>query len=67
MPLSPGSVKVRTECIDQLRKWHSLLGEGIITQADYDKIQGTILKDMMWVLSPYAESYQRYYTSNYHT
>jgi hypothetical protein len=39
LPVSPG--KSVTECIDQLRKWHSLLNEEIIT------LQETILKDML--------------------
>ena len=31
MPLSLGKrVRVQTECIDQLKKWHGLLDEGII-------------------------------------
>ena len=40
-------MKVRSECIDQLKKLHSLLGDGIITDADYEKIRETILKDIV--------------------
>ena len=40
-------VFVRSECIDQLKRWHNLLSEGIISQDDYDKVQRAILKDMM--------------------
>ena len=48
LPASPGKrVKVRSECIDQLKKLHSLLGDGIITDADYEKITETILKDIV--------------------
>ena len=47
-PMSPRKrLGLRTECIDQLNKWHSLLEKGAITQADYDKVQQTILKDIM--------------------
>lgn len=40
-------VSLRTECIDQLSKWHDLLEKQVITQEDYDKVQQTILKDIM--------------------
>ena len=46
--LSPQKrVSLRTECIDQLNKWHGLLENHIITQEEYDKVQQTILKDIM--------------------
>ena len=40
-------VSLRTECIDQLSKWHGLLEKQVITQDDYNKVQQTILKDIM--------------------
>ena len=44
---SPGRrVSIRSECIDQLKKWHSLLDCGAITKEQYDEIQGTILSDV---------------------
>ena len=47
-PMSPTKrVSLRSECIEQLNKWHSLLEKGIITQANYDRVQQTILKDIM--------------------
>lgn len=48
-PPSPGKrVSMRSECISQLKNWHSLLEQGVIAQAVYDKVQQTILKDIMW-------------------
>lgn len=47
MAVSPGKrVSLRSECINQLEKWHSLLGKGIITQNKYDDLQKAILNDM---------------------
>ena len=44
---SPGKkVKIRSECIDQLQKWHDLLNCGAITQNQYDEFQDKILKDI---------------------
>ena len=44
--VSPGRrVGLRTECIDQLKKWHALLVDGAITKAQYD-FQAKILNDM---------------------
>ena len=44
---SPGRrVGLRTECIDQLKKWHALLVDGAITNAQYDDFQAKILNDM---------------------
>ena len=44
---SPGRrVSIRSECIDQLKKWHALLDCGAITKEQYDEIQGTILSDV---------------------
>jgi len=37
---------MRTQCIDQLDKWHTLLEKGCITQADYNEMQGKIMADM---------------------
>ena len=45
--VSPGRrVGLRTECIDQLKKWHALLVDGAISKAQYDDLQATILNDM---------------------
>ena len=47
-PISPGKcVSLRTECMEQLNKWHSLLEKHIISQDHYDKVQQAILKDLM--------------------
>jgi len=44
---SPGKkIKIRSECIDQLQKWHELLNCGAITQEQYDEFQDKILKDI---------------------
>lgn len=44
---SPGRrVTLRTQCIDQLQKWHSLLESGAITRKQYDELQETILTDI---------------------
>lgn len=44
---SPGRrVKVRSECIDQLQKWHSLFDSGAITKEQYDELQCKILSDI---------------------
>ena len=37
---------MRTQCIDQLDKWHALLEKGCVTQADYNEMQGKIMADM---------------------
>jgi hypothetical protein len=39
-------VGVRTQCIDQLTKWHDLLKSGAISPSQYEELKGTILKDM---------------------
>ena len=45
--VSPGKpVSLRSECINQLDKWHSLHEKGIITQEQYDDMQKAILSDM---------------------
>ena len=45
--VSPGKrVSLRSECINQLDKWHSLLEKGIISREEYDQMQKTILNDM---------------------
>lgn len=45
---SPGRrrVSIRSECIDQLQKWHSLLDCGAISRQQYDELQSTILSDI---------------------
>ena len=39
-------LNLRTECIDQLSKWHSLLQGGAISQDQYDEMKNTIMEDM---------------------
>ena len=39
-------LNLRTECIDQLSKWHSLLQGGAISQDQYDEMKDTIMEDM---------------------
>ena len=46
-PQSPGKrIRYRSECMDQLTKWHSLMEKGIITQEPYQGFVGTILNDI---------------------
>ena len=40
-------IKLRSECIDQLNKWHDLLEKGGINKEQYDKLQKTIMDDML--------------------
>ena len=43
----PGKkIGLRSQCIDQLKKWHKLLECGGITQAQYDELQATIMGDI---------------------
>ena len=45
--VSPGKrISLRSECMNQLDKWHSLIDRGIITQKQYEDMQKAILKDM---------------------
>ena len=50
MPLpcmSPGKrINLRSECMDQLSKWHLLLEKGAITQNQYDEFQKKIIEDI---------------------
>ena len=39
-------VGMRTQCIEQLSKWHELLKSGAISQGQYDELKRTILKDV---------------------
>ena len=44
---SPGRrVSIRSECIDQLQKWHALLDCDAISKDQYDELQATILSDI---------------------
>jgi len=44
---SPGKkIVLRSQCIDQLQKWHTLLESGAITREQYDDLQVTILDDI---------------------
>ena len=50
--LSPGMrVSLRTECIDQLSKWHQLLEKGGIDKEQYDSLQKAIIGDIFQRLS----------------
>lgn len=45
--LSPGKrISYRTECIEQLDKWHSLMEKGAISQAQFQELQERILGDI---------------------
>jgi len=37
---------MRTECIDQLSKWHTLLQNEAISNEQYEELKGVTLKDM---------------------
>ena len=44
---SPGKrIHYRSECMDQLDKWHSLLQRGVVTQEQYSEMQQSILADI---------------------
>lgn len=40
-------IQQRSECIDQLRKWHALMEEGVIMKEQYDSLKSEILSDML--------------------
>ena len=45
--MSPAKrINLRTECINQLDKWHMLLEKGAITSDQYQQLQDTILGDI---------------------
>jgi len=45
--MSPGKrINLRTECMDQLSKWHGFLEKGAITQKQYNEFQKKILGDL---------------------
>ena len=45
--VSPGKrLNMRSECIDQLEKWHRLMQNGAITPEQYEEIQDNILSDI---------------------
>jgi hypothetical protein len=45
--MSPGKrINLRTECMDQLQKWHGLLQMGAITSGQYDEFQKKIIGDI---------------------
>ena len=39
-------VVLRSKCIEQLDKWHSLLEKGVISQTHYEEVQAMIMKDI---------------------
>ena len=45
--MSPGErINMRSECIDQLEKWHRLMESGAISAQQYHELQQTILSDI---------------------
>ena len=45
--VSPGKrIKYRSECINQLEKWHSLLEKGVISTDQFTELHGTIMNDI---------------------
>ncbi|MBA4719390.1 MAG: hypothetical protein HRO68_09965 [Nitrosopumilus sp.] len=45
--VSPGKkISLRSECINQLDKWHQLKERGVITEDQYAELQATILTDI---------------------
>lgn len=45
--ISPSKrITLRSECIDQLDKWHKLMERGAITQEEYKDLQSTIMSDI---------------------
>ncbi len=45
--ISPGKrIGLRSECIDQLDKWHRLMERGVISPEQYTEMQKTILTDI---------------------
>ena len=45
-------IMYRTECLNQLDKWHGLLEKGVISKAQFDELQGTILNEGSMEHSP---------------
>ncbi len=44
---SPGKrIGLRTQCIDQLTKWHKLKEDGVISDAEYQEMHKTIMGDI---------------------
>ena len=45
--MSPGKrIQYRSQCIDQLDKWHVLKTRGVITESQYAEMQDAILSDI---------------------
>lgn len=45
--VSPGKrISLRSECINQLDKWHQLKERGVISSDQYEQLQKTILTDI---------------------
>ena len=45
--MSPGKrINLRSECMDQLNKWHGLLEKGAISQTQYDEFKKKIIGDI---------------------
>ena len=44
---SPGKrIQLRTQCIDQLTKWHRLMEDRVITKDEYEEMHKTIMSDI---------------------
>ena len=39
-------VSLRTQCIEQLDKWHRLMESGAISQQQYDELQSKLFDDL---------------------
>ena len=47
-PASPMKrLNMRTQCIEQLSKWHVLLESGAISQAQYEELKSSIIDDIL--------------------
>ena len=45
--MSPGKrIQYRSQCIEQLDKWHDLKKRGVITESQYAEMQDAILSDI---------------------
>ena len=45
--MPPGKrINLRSECMDQLNKWHDLLEKGAISQTQYDEFKKKIIGDI---------------------
>ena len=45
-PVQENEINLRTQCIDQLTKWHRLMEDGVISQNEYEEMHKPILSDI---------------------